>query len=588
MRLPKEKWPDTDGSRGILMFAQLMSEMLTPTTFESFRVYSLDTTARVDEALDLIADVEDQRVPRAVLDPVIEEMKWSFAKDPAARSLAADEIGSLITLLGTSFSLDDFASHLWLIEKLIADKYKETLERLLLELFDQPRQRMDYRKLVGFYCSHLLNLGYERNHIRHVVDETFFEKTVVRMGRKTLEKFLSKFDGKNRRYIVHVGVTRDLGNYLRGLDFNAFQRVAGSAYEPTLDENTNKDVLAWVFEWTADTLDPEAAMDSAYQLLSAQRAISFLDPYGMHCEWGDTMHITLHRAKSGEAITKTDFLENKARPLPIKKNLRVTRARTISNYAADIARNFDETSTERLLSSIRTAALARTSFNPENRLISLWSAIEVLLSEPREVARIVHYAKLIVPCIVMRHTRRQVIAVYNELLPRYRNRLNKITREMETEAHGQDAFAELVFLEENVEYQKRLCGLLSDNPLALHRVYKLQRDYKNIGAVNGTMDDHYNRVRWQIHRVYRARNQLVHAGLMPSYLESVILNLAEYYRSAVATIVGRAKKEEELSDIDQVVSEIGIKYRILRNFFSKAKADTSLTKEHVSKLMDTK
>lgn len=528
-------------------------------------------------------------MPRAVLDPVIEEMRWSFAKDPAARSLAADEIESLMTLLGTSFSLDDFSSHLWLIERLIAERYKETLERLLLELFDQPKQRMDYRKLVGFYCSHLVNLGYQRNHIRHVVEETFFDKTVVRMGRKTIEKFLSKFDGKNRRYTVHVGVTRDLGNYLRGLNFNAFAAVAGSTYEATLDENTNADILTWVFEWPVDTLDPEGAMDSAYQFLSAQRAISFLDPYGMHCEWGDTMHVTLHRAKSGVGITKTDFLENKTRPSPVTQNFRrITRARTISNYAADIAGNFDETSTERLLSSIRTAALARTSFNPENRLISLWSAIEVLLSEPREVARIVHYAKLIVPCIVMRHTRRQVIAVYNELLPRYRNRLNKIARDMETDAHGQDSFAELIFLKENEEYQKRLCDLLTDNPLALHRVFKLQRDYKNIGAVNGTMDDHYNRVRWQVHRVYRARNQLVHAGLMPSYLESVILNLAEYYRSAIVTIVGRAKKEEDESDIDQVVSEIGIKYRIMRNYFGKAKADTPLTKEHVSKLMDTK
>ncbi|MGO7776099.1 hypothetical protein ACC741_25880 [Rhizobium johnstonii] len=567
-----------------------MSEMLTPTTFESFRVYSLDTVARIYEAIELIADVQDQRVVRVVLDPVIEEMRWSFAKDPAAQSLAADEIESLVALLGTSFSLDDFASHLWLIEKLVAEKYKGTLERLLLELFDQPKKRMDYRKLVGFYCSHLLNLGYERNHIRYVVEETFFEKTVVRMGRKTLEKFLTKFDGKNRRYTVHVGVTRDLGNYLRGLDYNAFHRGGGGAYEATLDQNPNKNVLTWVFEWSVDTLDPHGAMDSAYQFLSGQRAISFLDPYGMHCEWGDTMHVTLLRAKSGHAITKADFLENRPRP-PLRINQssrKVTRARTISNYAADIARNFDETSTERLLSSIRTAALARTSFNPENRLISLWSAIEVLLSEPREVARIVHYAKLIVPCIVMRHTRRQVIAVYNELLPRYRNRLNKISRDMETEAHGHDAFAELVFLNQNDEYQKRLCDLLTDNPLALHRVFKLQRDYKTIGAVNSTMDDHYNRVRWQIHRVYRARNQLVHAGLMPSYLESVILNLAEYYRSAVVTIVGRAKKEEELSDIDQVVSEIGIKYRILRNFFSKTKADTPLRKEHVSRLMDTR
>jgi hypothetical protein len=590
MRLPKENWPDTDGSRGILMFAQLMSEMLTPTTFESFRVYSLDTIARVYEALELIADVQDQRVVRAVLDPVVEEVRWSFAKDPAAKSLAADEIESLMSLLSTSFSLDDLASHLWLIEKLIAEKYKETLERLLLELFDQPKKRMDYRKLVGFYCSHLVNLGYERNHIRYVVDEAFFEKSVTRMGRKTLEKFLSKFDGRNRRYTVHVGITRDLGNYLRGLDYNASQRVAGTAYEGTLDQNANNNALSWVLAWPVETLDPHSAMDSAYQFLSGQRAISFLDPYGMHCEWGDTMHVTLQRAKSGQAITKADFLENKPRPLVrINQSFRrVTRARTISNYAADISRNFDETSTERLLSSIRTAALARTSLNPENRLISLWSAIEVLLSEPREVARIVHYAKYIVPCIVIRHTRRQVIAVYNELLPRYRNRLSKIIGEMETESYGQDAFAELIFLKENEEQQKKLCNLLADNPLALHRVFKLQRDYKNIGAANGTLDDHYNRVRWQIHRVYRARNQLVHAGLMPSYLESVILNVAEYYRSAVVTIVGRAKKEEELSDIDQVVSEIGINYRMLRNFFNKTKADIPLTKEHISKLMDTK
>jgi hypothetical protein len=589
MRLPKEKWPDTDGSRGILLFAQLMSEMLTPTTFESFRVYSLDTIARVHEALDLVDDVRDKRVPRAVLDPIIEEMKWSFKKDPAAQSLAADEIESLLTLLGTSFSLDDFSSHLELIEKLIATYYKATIESLLLKLFDQPKQRMDYRKLIGFYCSHLINLGYERNHIRHVVEETFFARPVVRMGRKTLEKFLNTFDGKNHRYLVQVGVTRDLGNYLRGLGFNASMRVTGNPYESTIDQNPNANVLPSVLDWPVETLDPEAAMDSAYQVLSAQRAIVFLDPHGMHCEWGQTMHVTLHRAQSGRAITKSDFFDEKPRPVSRAARVRhVTRARTISNYAADIVGNFDESSTERLVSSIRTAALARTSFSPENRLISLWSAIEVLLSEPSEVARIVHYAKLIVPCIVMRHARRQVIATYNELLPRYRSRLNKITRSMPTEAHGQEAFAELLFLPENAPYQDTLCRLLADNPLALHRVFKLQRDYKNIKAVNGTMDDHHDRVRWQIHRVYRARNQLVHAGRMPSYLESVILNVAEYYRSAIVTIVGRAKKEDLKSDIDQVVSEIGIKYGIMRSHFRKGKPDTALTKEQVGKIMDTR
>ena len=587
MRLPKDKWPDTDGSRGILLFAQLMNEMLTPTTFESFRVYSLDTTARIEEALELIHDVRHERVPRPVLDPIIEEMKWSFNKDPAARSLAGDEIDSLMALLGTSFSLDDLTSHLLLIQKLVAKNYKKTIESLLIEIFDQPNRRMEYRKLIGFYCSHIVNLGYQRNYIRLIVDNSFYTNPVARTGRKTLEKFLNYFDGKQRRYIVHAGVTQDLGNYLHGLGYNASKRITGTASENSLLQNPNAAVLPTVLELQALTLDPEAAMDSAYQFLSAQRAISFLDPYGMHCEWGNTMHVTLHRAKCGIAVTKSDFLENQQRPrLRIgKKIVRIARTRTISNYAADIAGNFDQTSTERLLSSIRTAALARTSYNSENRLISLWSAIEVLLSEPKDQARIVHYAKLIVPCIVIRHTRRQVIALYNDLLPRYRNRILKLLQSMETDANGNDAFAELVFLNENHDYQTQLCKVLDDNPLALHRVFKLQRDYKTIKAVNSTMEDHADRVRWQIHRVYRARNQLVHAGRMPSYMESIILNLAEYYRSAVATIVGRAKREEEKSDIDQIVSEIGIKYEILRNHFRKAKADTTLTKLDVAKIM---
>ncbi|WEZ84985.1 hypothetical protein P6U16_10975 [Rhizobium sp. 32-5/1] len=174
VRLPKHEWPNTDGSRGILLFAQLMSEMLTPTTFESFRVYSLDTNSRIFEALELLHDVRQERIPRQVLEPIVEELKWSLKKDPAARNLAGGEIESLLTLLGTSFSLEDFTSHLRLIQKLVGGHYKKTIEHLLLELFDKPDKRMDFRKLVGFYCCHLINLGYDRNHVREVVDYSFF------------------------------------------------------------------------------------------------------------------------------------------------------------------------------------------------------------------------------------------------------------------------------------------------------------------------------------------------------------------------------------------------------------------------------
>jgi hypothetical protein len=58
MRLPKHTWPDNDASRGILMFAQQMSEMLSPTSYESYRAYTLCTISRLREALAVIDDVK--------------------------------------------------------------------------------------------------------------------------------------------------------------------------------------------------------------------------------------------------------------------------------------------------------------------------------------------------------------------------------------------------------------------------------------------------------------------------------------------------------------------------------------------------
>lgn len=90
--------------------------MLIPTTFESFRVYSLDTNARLKEALQLCDDVRRERVPQAVLELIVEELTWSFGKDSAAKDLAEQEIASLSKIMKSKgFSIEAMASHIRLI-----------------------------------------------------------------------------------------------------------------------------------------------------------------------------------------------------------------------------------------------------------------------------------------------------------------------------------------------------------------------------------------------------------------------------------------------------------------------------------------
>jgi hypothetical protein len=570
------------------MFAQLMSEMLNPSTFESFRVYSLDTTARLHEALELIDDVRRSRIPPAVLIPVAEELEWSFSKDSAARSLAVNEIESLFKNIKDrkNLNIDGFLSHIKLIKKLIDEKYKNKIEDLILEIFDDPNRRMELRKLSGFYCSHLVNIGYMRQHVINLVNSYFFDRPLQRIGRTTLAKFFREFDGKKKRFIVHASVTNDLGIYLKGIGFQVRNIDSLSADQiVSLSVNSNIGITPLALEINTDNFDAHGAMNFCYQMLSSQRAIAYLDPFGMNCEWGNTMHISRARAVSGGPITKGDFLLNRTqKKVPSSGN----RLRSIRNYSKSIITNFDENSTERLISSINTAALARTSVNPENQLISFWSAIEVLLSEPRDQARIVHYASLITPCITLRHTRRQFSSVYDELLISYKSRFRRLLRRVAPTPFGPRAFAELILLQNNSNFQAELFSLIDENPLARHRVWKLRHDYQNVKSAHRTLSDHQDRVKWQIHRIYRARNQLVHSGRMPSYLESIILNLAEYYRSSIATVINRAKIEEKKSDIDQIVAEIGIRYEIFRSQFDKKNpAEQLITPDHVAMLMDT-
>ena len=91
------------------MFAQLMSEILSPTAFESFRAYSLGTVARIEEALDLRDDVQADRIPSAALEPALAELVWSLAKDPVAQGMIGsseyDAFSQLVERKNYSLSL---------------------------------------------------------------------------------------------------------------------------------------------------------------------------------------------------------------------------------------------------------------------------------------------------------------------------------------------------------------------------------------------------------------------------------------------------------------------------------------------------
>jgi hypothetical protein len=78
-----------------------------------------------------------------------------------------------------------------------------------------------------------------------------------------------------------------------------------------------------------------------------------------------------------------------------------------------LSNSLERSSRFRLIRSFNTYALAHTSASQENQLVSLWSAVEALISEPQpQTVRIKHFSRYLVPAVCRGYVNRTVEAAY--------------------------------------------------------------------------------------------------------------------------------------------------------------------------------
>lgn len=139
--------------------------------------------------------------------------------------------------------------------------------------------------------------------------------------------------------------------------------------------------------------------------------------------------------------------------------------------------------------------------------------------------------------------------------------LGKVGHSLRSNSHT--IFAKLLTLRINDDLARELFALTADDPLLTHRIWRLYRHYGEPKEALKKIGGHDERIRWQLNRLYRVRNSLVHAGRSPAYTDTLVLNALEYLRSAVMTIVRVSTKTGASSDLDQCIAEIGFEWRAM-------------------------
>ncbi len=572
MRPPSNEWPssETETSRGVLFFAQHMREMLTQTGFESFRVATLDLLSKLRELIAVSHEVGSAHLPIIALQPVLEECARSLNTDPIVSATLPSEAKVLCEYIkGTDIKRIDISyvtGFCKLLLKRLEVDYSNKLEEEILGCYSTKNSRDRLKQACAAYCAHLINSGYNRDYLLSVVDERFFQTQIKKVEKRTLQRFFSSLPKVDRLYRVWIPAPKTTANFLAktGLDDIIIQmpkELPSDVVASFQKVMPNLKAVKFITT-TIRAKDPRSAALGLFSTLSSVASFIILGRRDIELVWDDTAYVRTSHAQSGSFVAR-----NTASLLGPVSEVNGSVARSIRSNARRAFGNFDEKSTERILSAVNTAALARSSPNPENQLISLWSAIEVLLSNPpASVPRIVHYVDLLAPCICHRYVRRYIVATFDGFVPFYRNEMDSILRGMPVapDLDQYSRFTQICFDPGFKSEQSEMLKILTGNPLALYRLWKLEKNFASPNAYCISLRDHEQRVRWHLHRIYRTRNQLVHNGADPVYLEPLVLNMLEYFRSTIAPLFGRSSREADYADVDQLVTEIGIEYQVVR------------------------
>lgn len=532
-------------------------------SFEGFRAYSLDTLGRLDEAISLGKDVLSGRVPGTVLPIVFKELKWSLSADDAALTIAPRECDVVASSLeGTDLTISEKVDRLRLLKLRLYPRYLEELTKIVEDSVNDPARRISLLASTGYLTSHLINDGHSREFLLHRLDERFFSQAIKKVGAAVVRAFIAGFAKERNNYKVIYGVNKTIEGFVTGrpawtigdaTDLPAFVQAEVSTWTGGHARFATHDVFA---------SDPFKAANLTDTELERFKAFTLIPTYRVRAGWSSDCVVHRPRGTQALALMRVNRPLQSAPPSAQGASLRLQQ---LVSLFKKMEKSFDALSKERVSRAIAAAHVATKSTQDEARLLSLWSAFEVLLSEPnREDVRILHFVKHLVPCICIKYHRRVFAAVYSELHQAYGPQLRALLNSPSMIGTGAlyTKFARMIVQPQFENERQALLTICENNPLALHRLFRLEKFYGTPRVARSTIEDHANRVRWQLHRIYRVRNSLVHAGTAPEYTDTLVTNSLEYLRSCLTNLIRVAAKHELPSEIDLVISEVGLEWSL--------------------------
>lgn len=565
------KWKNVEDLAGLLFFSQRAEELLFDYTLDTYKPSALNPSSLCQEALRLLNDIESGLIDRKNLIPIFEELAWAISRDPVAKSLL-DLPSEKYLLDPENEKPDSIRLKLEVLGRTLAPyRYLKRCYDLLSEAV-RKEQKCQIDLISRVLFTTLINIGIHKTHL--------YEKTIGFF-----------YQGSHPATIDNVDIIDDYLEYIFPYihDFQVFFITSD------LIGDVSESISAFGIE-IHDELPEKLGTFSTYNGFCCgenEKFVEVQDIQAFDCysarergeyrigQLRDLFTLSHHKTQISwkeETLIQqccTDELRLvKLQKSPMEKGYDL-KPEQASQRLNMMIKNLGLTKRDfqKFNKSVDFHGLSVNSSNSENQLLNLWIAIETIVPIHAGNVKIRQIIDGLVPFLSMNYMARILRQLASDMFRWNRQEVKRLLQTVPAPPRTRLINKVFLFLTlpECKPARKSLYANLQDFHLLRFRIFSLSASLSKPQKVLKLIETHEMKVKWQIRRIYRTRNLIVHSGHIPPYIQTLIENGHEYLDQTLLTITKMSISSYSVRTIAQGFELASVARRKIENNLRKAK-----------------
>lgn len=231
---------------------------------------------------------------------------------------------------------------------------------------------------------------------------------------------------------------------------------------------------------------------------------------------------------------------------------------------------------EKLLGAFRYTNISRASFFHEEKYMTLWIALESL-SRTNMNGDIISCVKATLPAALSTRYLFRIMRNFAEDLIRCNVNLTFSSCEYDIDNSSKTQLVKdllVVFKDESLS--RELIDKCNCSELLYHRVNKIHDIVGNLESAVKCYTEYYEKINWQIQRLYRLRNQIAHSATTEILSLTIYAEYLYDYLSILVSEIVFCAENNNLKTIDEVFCKIRDNYTVLYEILKQKTQQISL------------